>query len=74
MDQKKIVTVSNGSNAPVTVDWQEGDTVATVLKRAEVIIANGQTANLGRRRVKDPAKTKVQPGDTIVIAGKPANG
>lgn len=70
----KQVTISAGSNKPITVDWKDDDTVATVLVRAGVQMSSGQTATLGRRRVKDPAKTKVNPGETIVVAGKPANG
>ncbi len=73
-EAKKTVTVSVGSNAPIIVDWKEGDTVASVLSRANVYVSGSQTATLGRRRVKNPDKTKVNAGETIVVAGKPANG
>lgn len=69
------VNVANGvGNAPTPVDWYSGDTVASVLERAKIEIKSGQTATLGRRRVKHPEKTKVKAGDTIVIAGKISNG
>lgn len=61
-------------NEPIVIGWQEDDTVESVLQRAQVELKTGQTATLGKRRVKNPAKTKVKAGDLIVIAGKPANG
>lgn len=68
------VSVVVGSNKPIKVDYRQGDTVQSILDRAGASIKQGQSASLGRRRVGDPKKTKVQPGDTIVIAGRPSNG
>lgn len=70
----KITIAVGAGNAPVVIDWQENDTVATVLQRAQVKIGSDQTAVIGKRRVKNIERHKVRPGDTIVIAGKPANG
>ncbi len=70
-----VVQVSKGAgNAPIEVAWQEGDTVSSVLKRAEVTIDPGQTACIGRRRVTRPDKMKVRAGSVITVAGKPSNG
>lgn len=70
-----VVRIANGAgNNPVTVSWQQGDTVASVLKRANITIERGRTATIGRRRIKDPAKTEIKAGEVIVIAGKPSNG
>lgn len=70
-----IVKVANGAgNEPIEISWQQGDTVASVLARANVTVERGRTATIGRRRVKDPAKTEIKPGEVIVIAGKPSNG
>lgn len=70
-----VVKVANGAgNDPVEISWQQGDTVATILKRANITIEPGRTATIGRRRIKNPAKTAIQPGEVIVIAGKPSNG
>ena len=70
-----IVKIANGAgNEPVTISWQQGDTVASVLKRANITIESGRTATIGRRRVRKPEKTAIQPGEVIVIAGKPSNG
>ena len=72
---ENIVTIAAGAgNEPITVEWQPDDTVETVLGRAEVKIGVGETVTIGRRRIKNPAKTKVNAGDLIVIATKPANG
>lgn len=69
------VNVANGAgNTPTKVDWYPGDTVASILKRAEINIQPGQTATLGKRRVKRPERTPVDSGATIVIAGKISNG
>ena len=70
-----VVRIANGAgNEPVAISWQQGDTVATVLKRANITIEQGRTATIGRRRIKKPEKTAIQPGEVIVIAGKPSNG
>lgn len=69
------VRIATGAgNEPIEIGWQEGDTVESVLKRAGVTVEDGQTATLGKRRIKNPGKTKIKAGDLIVIAGKPANG
>ena len=72
---KGTVKVANGAgNTPVEVEWQQGDTVATILKRADITIQKGQTATLGNKRVRKPEKTSVEAGAIIVIAGKVSNG
>ena len=69
------VNVANGAgNEPIKVDWYPGDTVASILERANITIQPGQAATLGKRRVKRPEKTAVDSGSTIVIAGKISNG
>lgn len=71
----QFVKVANGAgNDPVSISWQPGDTVASVLERAGITIEKGRTATIGRRRVRNPAKTEIQPDEVIVIAGKPSNG
>ena len=73
--QEKIVKVSAGAGTQtIDVKWQEGDTVSTVLRRAEVTVKDGHTATLGRKKVKNPDKTKVNPSDVIVVEGQPRNG
>lgn len=73
--QQGYVRIAIGAgNAPVDVEWEPGDTVSTVIERAKVSLSKDQTATIGKRRVKKPEKTKVYPGDLIVVAGKPANG
>lgn len=73
--KKSQVLVSAGAGVePVYVDWQEGMTVARVLVVAEVTLAEGETATLGRCRVEDLEATVVQPNDIIVVAGMPGNG
>ena len=74
MSGNRKVLISGAGIKTKKIDWQESDTVQTVLNRAEVTLRSGQTATLGKTRVTDPAKTPVSPGDTIVIAGKPGNG
>ena len=74
-EAKDIVRIANGAgNKPVEVEWRPGDTVATVLKRAGIEVQRGQTATLGKRRIRNPEKTNVDSGATIVIAGKVSNG
>lgn len=69
------VRIATGAgNEPIEIGWQKGDTVESVLARAGVVVEAGQTATLGKRRIKNPGKTKIKAGDLIVIAGKPANG
>lgn len=69
------VTVAVGAGSkPMRIDWRPGDTVASILKRAGVVVAPGKTPTLGERKVSDPEHTKVQAGETIVVAGKPSNG
>jgi len=70
-----IVKIANGAGTePVSVPWYEGDTVASVLKRAEIVVGPGRTATIGRRRIRKPEKTDIKAGEVIVIAGQPSNG
>lgn len=74
---KKIgtITIANGTgNDPITVDCYPGDTVAKVLKRADLVLEDGTTVSLGRKKIDNINKTTVAPGDTLVIAGKVSNG
>lgn len=74
-DTQQVVKIANGAGTdPITVSWQQGDTVASVLERAGVTIGHGHTATIGRRRVRNPEKTAIKVGEVIVIAGKPSNG
>lgn len=80
MDKKNestgnTVTIANGiGNKPITVEFHSGDTVASVLDRAELTLEAGTTVSIGRKRVEDIDKTTVAAGDTLVIAGKVSNG
>lgn len=74
-NNEAIVYISYGAgNAPIEVEYRDGDTVASVLKRAEVVVGVGMTPTLGKKRIKDPEKTTVSAGYLIVIAGQPSNG
>lgn len=71
----KVVKVARGAgNKPIKVPWEEGDTVATVLARAEIKLEEGETATMGNARITKPEETKVESGNLIVIARKLANG
>ena len=70
----KVYVAVGAGTKPIAVDWRRGDTVARALKRAEVTVAAGMTPTLGKVRVVDPDHTAVSAGDTIVVAGRPANG
>jgi len=75
VENKKVVTISTGPGTePILIEYKNGDTVATVLQRAGVKIAQGQTATIGNKRVKGPSKTRVTAGDVIVVAPVPGNG
>jgi hypothetical protein len=74
-ENKNAVTISRGAGTePIVIELQDGDTVATVLTRAEVTVGNDETATLNDQKVKRRTKAKVKNGDIIVIAGKPSNG
>ena len=71
------VTIANGTgNEPIKVDYYQGDTVTTILERAELELEEDATVSLGRKRIdKDKLdSTTVVAGDTLVIAGKVCNG
>lgn len=69
------VNVVNGTgNDAVPFPYNEGDTVASILKKANIKLDHGSTVTLGRKNVQKPGKTPVKPGDTLVIAGKVSNG
>lgn len=74
--KQQFIRISPGGGQPVMrIEWQENDTVAAVLLRAGITtIGRGRTIALGSRRVRHPDKTPIQPGEAIVIAGKPNNG
>ena len=79
MDNNKknatVVSIANGvGNRPIDVEYRKGDTVASVLERAGIVVESGMTPTLGKKRVRNPEKTAVSAGDLIVIAGKPSNG
>ncbi|MCL2444738.1 hypothetical protein FWD07_01280 [Candidatus Saccharibacteria bacterium] len=72
---KQLVRISVGAGTkPIEVEWKQGDTVATVLKRADVKMEEGRVATLGKKKVKNPEKTTVSAGDLIVVEGQPRNG
>ena len=70
----KVYVANGAGNTPIEVEYHDGDTVANILKRANIVIKQGQTPTLGKKRIKDANKTPVSAGDTIVIAGQPSNG
>ncbi|MBP5656447.1 hypothetical protein J6X15_02585 [Candidatus Saccharibacteria bacterium] len=79
MDNNKknttVVYVAYGvGNQPIEVEYHKGDTVASVLERAGIVVERGMTPTLGKKRVRNPEKTTVSAGDLIVIAGQPSNG
>jgi hypothetical protein len=69
-----LVRIARPGATEQNVEYVEGDTVATVLARAGVVVDKGYTVTLGRAKVDDPAVTLVRAGDVLVIAGKPSNG
>ncbi len=74
---QNIVRLSFGAgNDPRAIQYHEGDSVQSILERAGLQLKPGQCVTLGRKRInpKKLEKTLVQPGDTLVIAGMPANG
>ena len=74
-NEAPVVHLSIGAGTtPIDVEWMDGDTVATVLERAGVVVEAGKTPTLGKVRVKNPKTTLVQPGEVIVVTGKPSNG
>ncbi|MFV0485209.1 MAG: hypothetical protein ACK5MU_03235 [Candidatus Saccharimonadales bacterium] len=77
IEEKKgpVVYLSVGAGTkPREVDWVEGDTVETILNRANVVVEKGKVPTLGKLKVKNPAKTPVVANDVIVVEGKPGNG
>ncbi len=70
----KVYIAVGAGTKPIEVTWQQGDTVDSVLKRADVIYTSDKSPTLGKVRVLNPKNTHVKPGDTIVVAGRPANG
>lgn len=74
-EQGPIVYLSVGAGTkPLEVAWKQGDTVASILKRANIVVDRGKVPTLGKVKVKNPAKAQVQPNDVIVVEGKPGNG
>lgn len=74
-EQKQVVYLSVGAGTkPQEIEWQKGDTVASILKRANVVVERGKVPTLGKQKVKNPAKAPVVAGDMIVVEGKPGNG
>ncbi len=74
-EEKNYVTVADGAgNPPKKVEYCQGDTVAIILKKANISLEDGEAVTLGRKRIRNTGKTKVEPGDTLVIAGKVCNG
>lgn len=73
-DYPAVMVAVGAGNDPIPVKWEEGDTVASILQRAQITVGPGQTPTLGKKRIVNPEETTVQPDDVIVIAGMPANG
>lgn len=70
-----VVTLVKGvGSEPLKYVYIEGDTVKSILERANIELANGMTVSLGRRRVEDFGSTEVKPGDLLVITKKICNG
>lgn len=70
-----VVNVVNGTgNDAVPFAYTEGDTVASILTKANIKLNKGDTVTLGRKNIKNPEKTPVKSGDTLVIASKVSNG
>ncbi len=74
-NHEATVNVVNGTgNDAIAFPYSQGDTVASILKKANIKLEHGTTVTLGRKNVRNPEKTSVKPGDTLVIAGKVSNG
>lgn len=71
---KKVKVVNGVGNDAVSFTYTAGDTVASILKKANIKVDRYDTVTLGRKRIRHPEKTPVQPGDTLVIATKVSNG
>ena len=70
----KVYVAYGAGNAPIEVEYYDGDTVASILDRANIVIERGQTPTLGKKRIRNAKETPISAGDTIVIAGQPSNG
>ena len=70
----KIIIANGAGNKPTEVDYHEGDTVASVLQRANLTLGKKSTVSIGRTRIRNIDNTAVKPGDRLVIAGKVSNG
>lgn len=74
-NNEAIVNLVNGvGNDAVPFAYDQGDTVASILQKANIKLEHGVTVTLGRKRIKHPEKATVRPGDTLVIAGQISNG
>ena len=61
-----------GDGIMTTIDVQDGDTLATVLTKAEHIISSSFTYMQGDRTLN--AEDVVVPGQTIAVAQRESNG
>jgi len=71
---QKTVTVQNGPGSkPIVVEWQRGDTRDKVLERAKVELTEDCTASVDGNVLRF-GRSKVKPGDVIIVANRPRNG
>lgn len=74
-NNEATVNVVNGvGNDSIPIPYQDGDTVAAILKKANIELAHGSTVTLGRKRLHRLDTATIKPGDTLVIAGTVSNG
>ena len=69
-----VVKITIPGREPISIIYQDGDTVQSVLDRAKVTVNKDDSCALGRQRIEDPSTVMVKPGDTIVISSKVNNG
>lgn len=77
LESTQYITLSFGAGNPARqIPYHPGDSIQDILNRAELTLDPGQCVTLGRKRInpKKLNKTLVQPDDTLIIAGMPANG
>lgn len=52
-EEKNYVTVADGAgNPPKKVEYCQGDTVAIILKKANISLEDGEAVTLGRKRIR----------------------
>lgn len=70
-----VVRVSTGAGAESKdIPYVEGDSIQSILTKAEVEVPAGKVVTLGSNVVNDLNETKIKGGDILVISKAPSNG